>query len=210
MSVAFEPVDVGRAVRCGAAGHIAKPFEAQTLLDEVQRLFALASTRRPAPAPAAAAPARPLAEAPQRPTSPAAAPRPAASPPPAPRAVPPPAARAAESFDFFEEEIDDLLPAELAEDTGFASDHDVDLDSSETPFAFGDAEAALPRPAAAERTVVMPQRPQIPEMPQSAAQRAPAERRPERRPLVGGPAAEASAAARVAAERKWAPVQLPE
>src|SRR5262245_36530821 len=200
----FEAFDEERAARCGAAGHIAKPFEAQTLLDEVQRLFVLASTRRPAPA--AAAPARPVAEAPQRTAAPTAAPRPAASPPPAPKAVTPAAARAAESFDFFEEEIDDLLPAELAEDTGFAAGHDVDLDSSETPFAFGDAEAALPRPAPAERTVVMPQRPQIPQMPQATAQRAPA----ERRPLVGGPAAEASAAARMAAERKWAPMQVPE
>src|SRR3990172_889000 len=134
----FEPFDEERATRCGAAGHIAKPFEAQTLLDEVQRLFALAASRRPAPA--AAPPARPLAEPPL----------PAAAPPP-PRVAARPTAKAAESFDFFDDEIDDLLPAELAEDASFGSSHEVDLDSAETPFAFGEAEAALPPPA--HRTV---------------------------------------------------------
>src|SRR5262245_53380667 len=52
----LEAFDEERAVRCGAAGHIAKPFEAQTLLDEVRRLFALAASRRPAQAAAPAAP----------------------------------------------------------------------------------------------------------------------------------------------------------
>src|SRR5262245_10881609 len=185
----FEAFDEERAVRCGAAGHIAKPFEAQTLLDEVQRLFALAATRRPAaaapPAPSAqrveaersvgphvlrAAPAEP----PVRVVTPSAATRSAAPP------APPPAARAAadpgDSFDFFDEEIDDLLPAELADDASLGSDREVDLDSSETPFAFGEEE---PRPAPArsvappapDLTVALP--------PQPAALRATARRAAE-------------------------------
>jgi CheY-like chemotaxis protein len=160
----FEAFDEERAARCGAAGHIAKPFEAQTLLDEVQRLFALAASRKPAPAQPLAAPPRPApaprlvpaprAEAPER--------APARPAPPAPaRAASGPGA----SFDFFDEEIDDLLPTELAEETGFATGDEVDLDSSETPFAFGGAEEVpvappqrRPAPAAAERTLAMMRR----------------------------------------------------
>jgi len=156
----FEAFDEERAARCGAAGHIAKPFEAQTLLDEVQRLFALAASRKRAPA------------APLRSAPPEAAPRPAAVRQPSrpePRlaavAAPAPAATA-ESFDFFDEEIDDLLPTELAEEPGFATGHEIDLDSSETPFAFGSAEPdddeAIRRPQApAEHTLMMlPERPE--------------------------------------------------
>jgi CheY-like chemotaxis protein len=151
----FEAFDEERAARCGAAGHIAKPFEAQTLLDEVHRLFALAASRKPAPAaPPRPAPA-PRAEAPGARTAPApTAARPAAAP-----AAP---ARRADSFDFFDEEIDDLLPAELADEPDFATGDEVDLDSSETPFAFGGGEAVReappqrrPAPASAERTLAM-------------------------------------------------------
>ncbi len=130
----FEAFDEERAARCGAAGHIAKPFEAQTLVDEVQRLFALAASRKPAPA---AAP---------RTVQPQAVPRPvgvplASRPEPRLAAVAAPVATdSAESFDFFDEEIDDLLPAELAEEPSFAGDHEVDLDSSESAFAFGGSE----------------------------------------------------------------------
>jgi CheY-like chemotaxis protein len=114
----FEAFDEERALRCGAAGHIAKPFEAQTLIDEVRRLFALATSRRPAPGARAAAAEREPAARAARPAAPV---RPApAPPPPAPTAPAAPAAKpapsAGESFDFFEDEIDDLLPTEIAED----------------------------------------------------------------------------------------------
>src|SRR5215510_7984262 len=83
----FEAFDEERAARCGAAGHIAKPFEAQTLLDEVQRLFALAASRRPAPA----APPAQRVEA-ERGAS-LRTPRPAPAEPPVRLVTPPAAAR---------------------------------------------------------------------------------------------------------------------
>ncbi len=156
----FEAFDEERAARCGAAGHIAKPFEAQTLVDEVQRLFALAASRMSAPAPARqAAPPQPApgqAAAPQPPQ------------PETPVATVAVTAASGESFDFFDEEIDDLLPAELAEEPGFATGDEVDLDSSETPFAFGSADAPPDEepdapPAPAENTVMM-----MPEPPAAA------------------------------------------
>src|SRR5262245_24473911 len=189
----FEAFDEERAVRCGAAGHIAKPFEAQTLLDEVQRLFALAATRRPAAAAPPAPPAqrveaergagprvlRPApAEPPVRVVTPSAAARSTA--PPAPQPAARPAADPGDSFDFFDEEIDDLLPAELADDASLGADREVELDSSETPFAFGEAE---PRPARAravappapDLTVAIPPQPAAPRSERSAGTRRPAE-----------------------------------
>jgi CheY-like chemotaxis protein len=157
----FEAFDEERATRCGAAGHIAKPFEAQTLLDEVHRLFSLAASRKPAAAAPPAAPPRPAAAS--RAAAPATPPAAARSATTAarPAAVPAPA-RGADSFDFFDEEIDDLLPAELADESGFATGDEVDLDSSETPFAFGGGEAVREAPpqrrpasAFAERTLAM-------------------------------------------------------
>jgi CheY-like chemotaxis protein len=57
----FEAFDEQRATAAGAAGHVAKPFEAQTLVDRVHQLLEAAqaaAARAPAaPAPAAAAPA---------------------------------------------------------------------------------------------------------------------------------------------------------
>ena len=55
----FEAFDQARASAVGAAGHVAKPFEAQTLVDRVKQLLAAtpaprASAPRPAPAPAPA------------------------------------------------------------------------------------------------------------------------------------------------------------
>lgn len=44
----FESFDEERAARCGAAGHVAKPFEAQALVDRVRALLA----RPPEPSPA--------------------------------------------------------------------------------------------------------------------------------------------------------------
>jgi CheY-like chemotaxis protein len=59
----FEAFDQARATAVGAAGHVAKPFEAQTLVDRVKQLLAAAPAApkavaaRPAPAPAAVSPA---------------------------------------------------------------------------------------------------------------------------------------------------------
>ena len=71
----FETYDENRAREVGASGHIAKPFEAQALVDRVFQLLAQAPPKPaapPAPAPAPQAPARPAA-------APAAPPRPAAA-----------------------------------------------------------------------------------------------------------------------------------
>jgi CheY-like chemotaxis protein len=56
----FESFDEERAARIGAAGHVAKPFEAQTLVVRVKELLGWA----PAPAPAAPAAPEPLSAAP--------------------------------------------------------------------------------------------------------------------------------------------------
>jgi CheY-like chemotaxis protein len=128
----FEAFDAERASRAGAAGHIAKPFEAQALVERVKRLLAAAPAPA-APQQSAAAPAAPQKDrpAPQaRPASPAAPPaKPAAAPQaapalarpaaPAPSRAPaavaapagPPAAPARpstasdEAFDFFDDSV---------------------------------------------------------------------------------------------------------
>jgi CheY-like chemotaxis protein len=182
----FEAFDEERAARCGAAGHIAKPFEAQTLVDEVHRLFALAASRRPAPPaaapPRAAAPGAATAASPAARSGRAAGPPtnpviPAAAPAPEPEPV-------AESFDFFEEDLDELLPAELAEDGDLGAGDEVALDSSDSPFAFGRSSQPGLREApraplrAAERTVAI--------LPEQRPARAPAAAsRPEPTPLIG-------------------------
>ena len=54
----FEAFDESRAREVGSAGHIAKPFEAQSLIDEVRRLIdaaATSATPPPAPTPAESA-----------------------------------------------------------------------------------------------------------------------------------------------------------
>ena len=76
----FEAFDEARAARAGAAGHVAKPFESQMLVEKVKRLLAqrrAARSAAPRPAPRAAAP--PLAP----PRAPAAAARTPLPPPPA-------------------------------------------------------------------------------------------------------------------------------
>ena len=75
----FEAFDEARATRAGAAGHIAKPFESQVLVEQVKRLLAQSE------APRAAAPRTPAAAPPARAAAPA--PRAAAPPPVPPVAV---------------------------------------------------------------------------------------------------------------------------
>ncbi len=84
----FEAFDEERARRCGAAGHVSKPFEAQALVQRVKQLLSQSA----AAAPAAPAPARaPLARA-------------------VPKATPP----EPDAFEFFEDEIAELSSPELA------------------------------------------------------------------------------------------------
>jgi CheY-like chemotaxis protein len=45
LSGAFEPFDEARAERCGAVGHLTKPFQAATLVDHVARTLASAPDR---------------------------------------------------------------------------------------------------------------------------------------------------------------------
>jgi len=78
----FETYDEQKAREVGASGHIAKPFEAQALVD---RVFQLLAQAKPAPAPAPAPAPKPAAAPASRPAPPSApapqAARPAAGPP---------------------------------------------------------------------------------------------------------------------------------
>lgn len=125
----FETFDAERAGAVGAAGHIAKPFEAQALVERVKELFASA----PPPAPAAPTPA-PVVE-------------PVTEPPPAaaPQAPAPPAQSDAnaDSFDFFDDELDVAQPAAA----GAASAGDeIDL-AGDSAFDFGEEDLAFDAPA---------------------------------------------------------------
>ena len=111
----FEAFDEARATAAGAAGHVAKPFEAQTLVDRVHQLLASA------PAPEAATPR--AAEA-----VPSAAPT-AAQETPDPGAT-------TDAFDFFSD--DDGGTA----DGGALADGPLDLDEPDAAFAFGDDDIA--------------------------------------------------------------------
>jgi len=127
----FEAFDEARATRAGAAGHIAKPFESQVLVEQVKRLFAQGDAQRAvaARAPVAAPPARAAAPAPR-----------AATPPP----VPPIASSPTDdSFEFFSEE--------LAGPAASAAPETADtfaLDENDSAFAFGDAEISELEPPA--------------------------------------------------------------
>jgi CheY-like chemotaxis protein len=118
----FEAFDQARATAVGAAGHVAKPFEAQTLVDRVKQLLAAAP-------PAAKAPAT----------------RPAAAPAPAPAAAPAMSGDD-DAFDFFSD-----APAQpAAAPPPVPSSDPLDFDDPDGAFAFGDDDLAadLPGPAA--------------------------------------------------------------
>jgi CheY-like chemotaxis protein len=127
----FEAFDEERAARAGAAGHVAKPFEAQTLVERVKAL--LEKSAKPA-APAARAAAAPTASA-----KPAPAAKPAAAAAPAPLR-----GGADHAFDFF----DDPLPPESEPATPVVDEarSDLELDGPETMFAFGDDELSSSDP----------------------------------------------------------------
>jgi len=146
----FEAFDEARAASAGAAGHVSKPFEAQTLVDQVKRLLAESPAPRPAAQPAAAPTPAPTATPTAAPTAaPTASEAVAASPRPAPVADPassappaPPAASLEDSFDFFDDDVQ-----ELATPAAPAPDDALEIDSSESAFAFGEDELSLPEPA---------------------------------------------------------------
>jgi CheY-like chemotaxis protein len=138
----FEAFDESRAQSVGAAGHIAKPFEAQALVSEVYRLLAEAA----APAPAAQAPVE---------TTP---------PDESLTAINP----NDDSFDFFD---DDLGVVSAASVEPPASPDGLDFDTGDSAFAFGEGDIgegtedpisspgvtpAVTRPTAADSPVAEP------------------------------------------------------
>ena len=121
----FEAFDENRAREVGSDGHITKPFEAQGLVDRVTDLLSRTPAAPPPPPVAAQAPPPMPAQAPPR----AAAPPEAAAPPkpvPVPR---PPAAHNDDSYDFFDDEVQELAAPEEA-----AATSSGDLDEA---FEFG-------------------------------------------------------------------------
>ncbi len=121
LSGTFEAFDEERASRAGAAGHVAKPFEAQTLVNQVNRMLAEAP-----PPPATAAAREPAPVAP-------------------PEAVTAPAtgdAESGESFDFFDDDLGDLVAPEAAA----AESDSVSFEDSDSAFAFGDEDLAPETP----------------------------------------------------------------
>jgi CheY-like chemotaxis protein len=119
----FESFDEERAQRCGATGHVAKPFEAQALVEQVRGLFAQAAAPPPAPKPIAAASA-------------------ASTPEQAP------AAPSSESFDFFDDDLGDLTPAEPAAAAPESAPGETDPMAPDSAFAFGDDQLDAPQPEA--------------------------------------------------------------
>ena len=139
----FEAFDEARAARAGAAGHIAKPFESQLLVEQVKRLLAQSDQQRSA------------AQRQAAPTVPPAPARAAAAPPRAP-SPPPAAAKGAsdDSFEFFNEDFAEA--AAPAASAPAASDDAFALDENDSAFAFGDSEISglepEPKPAARPRS----------------------------------------------------------
>jgi CheY-like chemotaxis protein len=112
----FEAFDEERAQSAGAAGHVAKPFEAQALVARVRELLARPPVAAPEPvAPAAEPTVHPPAAAP-----PQVAPAPATSDPD-------------DAFDFFD---DDPVPADdRTQEFGAAT---LDVQAGDSAFSFGD------------------------------------------------------------------------
>jgi CheY-like chemotaxis protein len=130
----FEAFDDDRAQRCGASGHVAKPFEAQMLVDQVNRLLA-----QPAPPPAAAI------ATPQPPT-------PAETKPEVPTAMTPPqeapTTPGGQSFDFFDDDLGALTPPNPVDPD---ATNEVDIPpASDDAFAFGSDDLTPPGPQPAQ------------------------------------------------------------
>ena len=126
----FEAFDEERATRIGAAGHVAKPFEAQTLVDRVKQLLGRA--------PVAAAP-------------------PAAPPPPVPESAAP---ANDDSFDFFDDDLSNENSRDTAIEGATPEpslDDSLSLEGADEAFAFGDddLESPAPTPAPPDATIAM-------------------------------------------------------
>ncbi len=121
----FEAFDADRAERAGASGHIAKPFESQTLVDMVMKLFS--ST----PAPAVAARTNPrAAQSGIAMDIPRVAQAPNTDAPSGPDA---------DAFDFFD---DDLEAADVVAEPEPLDAHQSHGFGSESAFSFSDADLA--------------------------------------------------------------------
>jgi CheY-like chemotaxis protein len=159
----FEAFDSERASRAGAAGHIAKPFEAQALVERVKRLLASAPPPAPPAAVAQTAAARPGPAAPQ-PTNPHLATTGVRG------AKPAPAPRADDAFDFFEDSVAEPAVARAATAESRLATHDAGSNlafdaGDDNAFAFGDDDlGATPAPsrtgAAAHTVAILPDAPQ--------------------------------------------------
>ncbi|MFQ5426464.1 MAG: response regulator [Gaiellales bacterium] len=114
----FEAFDEERAQRVGAAGHVAKPFEAQTLVSKVKQLLAEAPPSQPA--------LEPVAE-----------PAPVA-PPEAVTAPSSDDSSGGDSFDFFDDDLGELATPAASPD----SDQAIGFEDSDSAFAFGGGEPA--------------------------------------------------------------------
>ena len=118
----FEAFDQARATAVGAAGHVAKPFEAQTLVDRVKQLLASAPAAAPKP-PAV---------------------RPVAAPAPAPVTAPAMGGDD-DAFDFFS----DAPEQPAAAPPPVPSSDPLDFDDPDGAFAFGDDDLSDDLPGAA-------------------------------------------------------------
>jgi len=135
---AFEPFDQERALRVGADGYLAKPFEPETLIAKVKDLLARARPAGPAPPPQppvvtapppvpprmverAAAPPVFVPESPTRPVAPPLPPMPAVTPGPPPSFIPEEPFGDLDASDFGEETGVGPGPAAAARDDAFAS-----------------------------------------------------------------------------------------
>jgi CheY-like chemotaxis protein len=116
----FEAFDEARAQQAGATGHIAKPFEAQALVDEVRRLFSIAAAT-PAAAPAESVEAPEVAAEPVEEASPA----------------------NDDAFDFFDDEPAEVIasPSDGAVDDAAP---DLEFQSPDTAYEFGHEDLATP------------------------------------------------------------------
>ncbi|MFP8879580.1 MAG: response regulator [Myxococcota bacterium] len=118
----FEAFDAERAERVGAAGHIAKPFESQTLVDMVNDLFTsvpapngTASTNAPAAEPTMAMDTPPAAQTPSEPNT--------------------------DAFDFFDDDLEAADAVAEPEPLAYDGSHEFAAGSA---FEFGDEDLLAP------------------------------------------------------------------
>ena len=142
----FEAFDEELATRVGAAGHVSKPFEAQTLVARVKELLSAAPP--PPPPPAYAEPvmaAEPVAEA----------------------AV---SSSNDDSFDFFDDDLSEMqsaAPEAISIDDGDSafSFGDAEITPLEAPMAVEHAEPASAEPPFPDRTIaILPDDPSAPDL----------------------------------------------